>query len=120
MIKKIAVMAGVIAFFLVFYFTGLDSYLTLAYLKASRDSLRLLYGENPIIFTAAYCGIYFMIVSLNIPGAVIMGLAGGAFFGFARGVIIVSFTSSAGATHGVLLIALYLPRHHDEAVPGGH
>jgi uncharacterized membrane protein YdjX (TVP38/TMEM64 family) len=42
--------------------------------------------------------VYVLVTSLSLPGAAVMTLAGGALFGLLRGVIIVSFASSIGAT----------------------
>ena len=42
--------------------------------------------------------IYVIVTSLSLPGAVVMTLAGGAFFGLVTGTIVVSFASTIGAT----------------------
>lgn len=76
----------------------LESYLTLAYVKSSQAKFSLLYAEKPVTVIAIYMSIYIAVVSLSIPGAVPMTLAGGALFGFATGTASVSFASTIGAT----------------------
>lgn len=76
----------------------LEDYLTLEYVKASQAKFASLYAEHPVAVIAAYMGVYIAVVSLSIPGAVPMTLAGGALFGFLFGTIAVSFASTAGAT----------------------
>lgn len=76
----------------------LEEYLTLEYVKASQAGFARLYAENPLAVIAVYMSIYIAVVSLSIPGAVPMTLAGGALFGFATGTMAVSFASTIGAT----------------------
>ena len=42
--------------------------------------------------------IYILVTSLSLPGAAVMTLAGGAFFGLVVGTVVVSFASTIGAT----------------------
>ena len=42
--------------------------------------------------------IYIAVTSLSLPGAALLTLAGGAFFGFWMGTVVVSFASTIGAT----------------------
>ncbi len=77
---------------------NLEQYLTLQYIKASQSRFQALYHAEPALVIAAYMSIYITLVSLSIPGAVPMTLAGGALFGFLSGSIAVSFASTIGAT----------------------
>ncbi|HSW62521.1 MAG TPA: TVP38/TMEM64 family protein [Dissulfurispiraceae bacterium] len=77
---------------------NLEHYLTLEYVKASQSRFAALYAETPVPVIAVYMCIYIAVVSLSIPGAVPMTLAGGALFSFLSGTIVVSFASTIGAT----------------------
>lgn len=57
------------------------------------------------MFEAAliYCVVYVAVTALSLPGATVMTLAGGAFFGLAWGTVLVSFASTIGATLAFLL-----------------
>lgn len=81
-----------------FFWLDLDRFLTLQYLKASKDQFDTLYAAAPVKVMAAYCTVYIVSVAMNLPGATILGLAAGAYFGFVTGTILVSFSSTIGAT----------------------
>ena len=81
-----------------FFVFDLNRYLTLEYLKSSKSSFDALYADHPVALIAGYMIIYIVAIGLNLPGAVVLTLAGGAFFGFVTGTILVSFASSIGAT----------------------
>lgn len=82
----------------IFFALDLQQYLTLNYLKDSQARFAELYNENPVMVIGGYMAIYILVTALSLPGAVILTLAGGALFGLATGLIIVSFASSIGAT----------------------
>jgi uncharacterized membrane protein YdjX (TVP38/TMEM64 family) len=66
---------------------------------ASKETAMREYSEkNPALVVAIAFGIYVAITGLSLPGALVITLVVGWFFGFAQGVIIVSFASTAGAT----------------------
>lgn len=90
----IVLVAAVVAF-RVFDF---GQYLTLSYVKASQESFALLYAEHRLMVILGYAGIYILATSLSLPGATILTLAGGGLFGLWSGVLIVSFSSTIGAT----------------------
>ncbi len=82
----------------VFFTLDLHHYLTLDYLKSSRDALQSAYHAAPWKIAGAFFLIYVAVVALNLPGATVMGLAGGAIFGFTTGTVLISFASTIGAT----------------------
>jgi uncharacterized membrane protein YdjX (TVP38/TMEM64 family)/Fe-S oxidoreductase len=95
---------GAIAVLVVLFFiTGLHRHLSLHWLKAQQAFLLELYAQRPFFLVAAFSAVYIPVVALNLPGAVVLGLAAGALFGPLAGTIIVSFTSSIGATLACLL-----------------
>ena len=97
-IQKIIIVLAIVLLILLFRFLHLDDYLTLSYLKESREQLALLYGERTGLVIAVYMLIYITATALSVPGAVILTLAGGALFGLVTGTIVISFASTIGAT----------------------
>ena len=80
------------------YSVNAHQYLSLTALRANYELLLDFYQSNNLTFTAAYFGFYVAATALSLPGALILTLAAGAIFGLLKGVIIVSFASSLGAT----------------------
>jgi len=108
-VKKLALAAAVIAAVALFFAFDLGRFLTLDYVKESRARFADLYAANPAFTLGGYFLIYVLVVALNLPGAAIMSLAGGALFGFWAGLALISFASSIGATLACAL-ARYLFR----------
>jgi pyruvate/2-oxoglutarate dehydrogenase complex dihydrolipoamide dehydrogenase (E3) component/uncharacterized membrane protein YdjX (TVP38/TMEM64 family) len=84
----------------------LGRWLTLDQLKASRDTLAGLYANDPLRAALAFFCIYVVAAALSFPGASILTLAAGAMFGWAVGLLLVSFASSVGA-----LLAFWVSRY---------
>jgi len=97
-INKIMIVLIVIALIAAFKILNLGDYLTLSYVKESQARFQEMYTANRFGVIAGYMGIYIIVTSLSLPGAAIMTLAGGALFGLAAGILIVSFASTIGAT----------------------
>lgn len=100
------VAAFVIAAFFIF---DLDQRLSLEYLKSSMSEFQDIQHQYPLIFAGVFFAIYVSVTGLSLPGAVIMTLAAGAFFGVFWGTVIVSFASTFGATLA-FLVARYIFR----------
>ena len=96
--KKLLIVVVLLILVGLFFLFDLDQYLTLSYLKQSRESFQALFAAHPVTVIGSYAGIYIVVVALSLPGAAVMTLAGGALFGFITGTIVVSFSSSLGAT----------------------
>lgn len=88
-------LAAAIAAFFAF---DLGRYLSLEALKARQDSLTAFAESHPWQSAAVFFLVYTAVTALSFPGATVMTLAAGAIFGLWRGMLIVSFASSAGAT----------------------
>lgn len=71
--------------------------LSLDFLVAQQDALRQAMKERPILVLGSAFGLYVVVTGLSLPGATIMTLVYGWLFGFWRGVVLVSFASTAGA-----------------------
>lgn len=95
---RLAVAALMVLAVAAFFALDLDERLTLVTLKASLSALRGEVAGSPVTAAAAFFGLYVAATGLGVPGAVVLTLAGGALFGFWRGLALVSFASTIGAT----------------------
>lgn len=82
--------------------SGVTEHLTLAELKLRRDELQALVSQHPALSLAAYILIYIAVVSLSLPGALIMTLSGGFLFGPWFG----GLAAATGASLGAAVIFL--------------
>lgn len=97
-IPRLILIAFIILGFFLFKKYELGQYLSLQYIQNNLDQFKGLYHDNPFQFIAIYFLIYVTSTALSLPGATILTLVGGALFGFATGLLIVSFASTIGAT----------------------
>ena len=81
-----------------FFWFDLQQYLSLSYLKASQAKFAAMHAANPLPVLAGFALFYILVTALSLPGASILTVAGGAFFGLSTGLLLVSFASSIGAT----------------------
>lgn len=72
--------------------------LTLQYLAARETQLRTYQHEHPLMVYGAAFLVYVAVTGLSLPGAAALTLTCGWFFGFWRGMLLVSFASTTGAT----------------------
>jgi uncharacterized membrane protein YdjX (TVP38/TMEM64 family) len=87
----------------------LQRFLSLEAMQHSLDALQQASAEHRVLMVGGFFLCYVLMAALSLPGGVIMGLAGGAVFGFWVGTIAVSFASSVGATLA-FLVSRYLFR----------
>ncbi len=107
-IKKL-LLATLIAMVLIFLlFFDVHHYITLEYLKSSKDKLYVYYQDNPLLVLGAYFVIYLASTAFSLPGAAVLSLAGGALFGLTAGTLVVSFASTIGATLAMLIARVLL------------
>ncbi len=92
-------------------FLGLDGHqlLTLENLQAHQSAIGQWIDQNLILAVTGYAAIYVVVTALSLPGATIMTLAGGAFFGNLYGLAAVSIASTVGACLA-FLVARFLMR----------
>jgi uncharacterized membrane protein YdjX (TVP38/TMEM64 family) len=108
-VNRIIIVLVIVLLIVAFRVLHLEQYLTLAYLKSSREQFALLYAQRTVLVIAGYMLIYTVATALSMPGAAILTLAGGALFGQVTGTIVVSFASTIGATLACL-VSRYLLR----------
>ena len=99
----ILIIAAIVTFFL------LRKYFSLEYLSQVEANLKAYYEAHPGIVISLAFLIYVIVTGLSIPGATALSLVYAWFFGFTRGLILISFASTAGATIA-FLISRYLFR----------
>ena len=97
-LNKIVIVLVIIVLVAVFKIFNLGDYLTLTYIKESQEKFQVIYSDNRAAVIGSYMLIYILVTSLSLPGAVVMTLAGGAFFGLLVGTVVVSFASTIGGT----------------------
>lgn len=100
--KKLILAAVVVAVAGLLYWKFGDV-LSLDYLATKEQVLRDYRREHPLLTYLLAFAIYVAVTGLSIPGAVVLTLLIGWFFGVVRGTILVSFASTAGATVAFLL-----------------
>ncbi len=99
---KLLVLAAIVGAAAVFYFQFRDS-LTLSALAQKESALRGLQQTQPVLVYGVAFAIYVAVTGLSLPGAAALTLLCGWLFGFWRGVLLVSFASTAGATVAFLV-----------------
>jgi pyruvate/2-oxoglutarate dehydrogenase complex dihydrolipoamide dehydrogenase (E3) component/uncharacterized membrane protein YdjX (TVP38/TMEM64 family) len=102
MVKKIIILAVLLAAVSAYFYFDLGSYLTLEYFKARQSDFSMAYAQNPLPFLAGFFLLYVAVTALSLPGAAILTMVAGALFGLFEGTILVSFASTIGATFAFL------------------
>jgi pyruvate/2-oxoglutarate dehydrogenase complex dihydrolipoamide dehydrogenase (E3) component/uncharacterized membrane protein YdjX (TVP38/TMEM64 family) len=97
-LPKLLIAAAIVLLFVGYQYFDLKTYLSLDFLKAKQGDFLQYYEENRALTLAVYTLVYVAACALSFPGATILTLAGGAFFGFGLGLFVVSFASTVGAT----------------------
>ena len=102
-LKKMLLLALIAGLVTLFFVLGLQKYLTLEFIKDSRDRFQEMYTQRPFFIISSFLAVYIPAIALNLPGAAILGLGAGALFGALPGTLIISFASTIGATLACLL-----------------
>lgn len=102
-IKKIAIALVLIIVAALFFYFDLQSFLTLAALKANRQTLLDYYEAHKLIMVAGFMAVYIVQTALSLPGAAILSLAAGAVFGSIMGTVYANIAATAGATLAFLM-----------------
>ncbi|CAA3004298.1 uncharacterized membrane At4g09580 [Olea europaea subsp. europaea] len=71
---------------------------TLSELRVLKDHLATFAKDYPTNFILGYCSIYIFMQTFMIPGTIFMSLLAGALFGVIRGLFLVVFNATAGAS----------------------
>ncbi|MEO0530915.1 MAG: TVP38/TMEM64 family protein [Planctomycetota bacterium] len=76
---------------------------TLQWLAAQESALRGFQAENPVLVYGVAFLAYVAVTGLSLPGAALMTLLMGWYFGWGASTVLVSFAATAGATVAFLL-----------------
>jgi uncharacterized membrane protein YdjX (TVP38/TMEM64 family) len=99
---KILVLLAIVGIAAVGY-AKFGSTLTLENLATKESSLRDYQSNNPVLVIGIAFAIYIAVTGLSLPGAAVLTLVIGWFFGFWQALIMVSCASTAGATLAFLI-----------------
>lgn len=102
-ITRLSLIFSVAILFCLFRYFYFESYLTLESLKSEYAMFQIYLGENPTRGAIIYFLLYVLVSAASVPGVLVMTVAGGVFFGFLKGVLLVSWASPIGATIAFLL-----------------
>ena len=108
-LKKWILVALIAAVVTGFIASGGSELLTLENLKENQQSLGNWIDQNLLVAVLGFVAAYIVVTALSLPGATIMTLAGGAFFGNLYGLTAVSVASTIGASLA-FLVARFLMR----------
>jgi pyruvate/2-oxoglutarate dehydrogenase complex dihydrolipoamide dehydrogenase (E3) component/uncharacterized membrane protein YdjX (TVP38/TMEM64 family) len=98
------ILLGVLLLAIILFFAfGIDEFFSLESFNQQRQALNNALHAYPVLSALSYFLVYVVVTALSLPGAAVMTLAGGALFGFTKGVLLVSFASTIGATLAFLL-----------------
>jgi len=100
---KLVLVVIVAALIGAFFAFDLGDTVSLENLRAQQATIMDYRHEHMFEAALIYCVVYVAVTSLSLPGAAVMTLAGGAFFGLLWGTVLVSFASTIGATLAFLL-----------------
>ena len=100
--KKLALLGLVGVIVLVAYLQFGDA-LNLANLARQESQLRAFQASHPVLVFGLAFIIYVIVTGLSLPGASVLTLVYGWYFGLLQGIIVVSFASTTGATMAFLL-----------------
>jgi len=92
-----------------FFALDLGRFLTLAALKANRQTLVAYYAAHQVVMVTGFMTLYIVQTALSLPGAAILSLAAGALFGTLLGTVYANIAATIGATLA-FLVTRYLLR----------
>ena len=115
---------AVVAFAIAAGYWLLGDILSLEELAKHESELRQFQRNHPqLVFGIAFV-IYVIVTGLSLPGATVLSLVYGWFFGWIPGVVLVSFASTTGATFAFLLSRYlfrdFVQRRYGEALATVH
>ncbi|MBO1518732.1 FAD-dependent oxidoreductase [Oceanisphaera pacifica] len=101
--RKPLLLALLLLLVALFFFFDIGDWFTLEALKQQQAHIATLRAESFWLMAGGFFVLYVVMAALSLPGAAIMTLAAGAFFGVWQGLLLVSFASSIGATLAFLV-----------------
>lgn len=96
--RKVILLVAIAVLIALFFAFDLGRFFSLDYIVQQRDVLQQQVDQHPGLSGLIFFLIYVAVTGLSLPGAAVMTLLGGALFGLAFGLLLVSFASTIGAT----------------------
>lgn len=97
-LRRVALLGALLLAVGAFFVFGLDRWLTLEAVQRSLSALLSWKDAHPWTAMGGYLLLFVIVAGLSLPGAVYVGLAGGAVFGACVGTALASVGSTLGAT----------------------
>jgi len=95
---RIALVALIAALVVAYFAFDLGRFLSIEFFKTQQAEFDAFYRERPFLTAGLFFAVYVVVTGVSLPGAALMTLVAGALFGLWRGIVIVSFASTIGAT----------------------
>ena len=95
---RLALAVAIVVLVAAFFAAGGQRYLSFETIKAEQAEILGYYALHPWQTALGYFVVYVTVTGLSLPGAALMTLIAGAIFGLLWGTVIVSFSSTIGAT----------------------
>ena len=100
---KIILAVVVLAMVAAFFVFDLGQYVSLEYFKQQQSTFNQYYLDNPVLVILIFAAVYILMTGASLPFATPLTVLGGAIFGTLAGSIVVSFSSTIGATIAFLV-----------------
>ncbi len=119
--SKFRVLLGLVVVLIVLgvYWFDLYQYLTLEFYREQHEALNNLVNDNLVLSVGVFFAVYVSATAISLPVAGVMVLVAGALFGVVLGSIVISVSSTVGATLAFLLSRVlfqdFVDRHFPKA-----
>ncbi len=108
-VVRLAILAAiVVAVFALIRFTPLGEYLNLGRLQENKEALKAVVERHYLLSVLVYIAAYIGVVALSIPGATVLTLLGGFFYGVAPATLYINVGATLGATIVFLAARFFL------------
>lgn len=105
--KKIITVAIIVGLVLAYWLSPLYTYLDINRIFQNRENLLNRVNDNFLFSSIIFISVYIIAVALSVPGATLLTISGGFFFGPVIGTIYVNIGATTGAVI-IFLISRYL------------
>ena len=106
--NKVIITLIFIVLIIVFYFSGITSYINLAVIQQNSVYLKNSIQNNYTVAVLVFICLYIVTIFFSLPFASLLTLSGGFFFGITAGVLYANIGATIGATCGFLLVRYLL------------
>lgn len=114
LIRLSILILGVLGLAALFRFTPLGEWIDLSRIADSRDQLLQWVDQRYLLFVVLYILVYIAAVALSVPGATVLSLSGGFFFGPWLATLYINLGATTGAFLVFLLARLVLGKSIQE------